>query len=138
THPRQCLALVPLQQAFRAALLVLKLSPGALEGIVDGEDGIAEPLVDGRRPLHIDAPSVGKLQVNADLILPTGAMVPARRLHHDAAPGDPSEAAFQQPQLLVDPGANSGHRFAASEIDLDRNLHRHSPHWIPWTRPEAD
>ena len=64
THGSNRLGFVDFDFALHTTHRILKLPPGPVEGIVDREIRIREPLVLRRRVLHGDLASIGKNQMD--------------------------------------------------------------------------
>ena len=70
---------------------ILKLSPGPVEGIVDGEGGIGETLVFMWCSIDGNLTSSGQNQMDVDLVLSTCSLMLTGSFHHHATGHDAIE-----------------------------------------------
>jgi hypothetical protein len=108
---------------FETVGLLLQPPARVLEGVIDRESQVGMPLIGRRVPIGIDLPAIGQSEMNVHLEETAGAMMPARRLHHDAARSDAAETLFERFDLLLDFGTDIRRGGHTLEFDLNWRLH---------------
>jgi hypothetical protein len=122
-HRADRLVLVLLDLPLELSDLVLQLTAGALERIVQSKAPLAMALIGPRRPVDMDLASIGQRKVNIDFMQSAGAVVAARPFDHHPAGGHSTEPLLKLCQVACDGLPHLGGSGHALEIDLDRCLH---------------
>jgi len=114
---------VMLHFAAHAPHLILQLTAGPVECVVEGEVEILMAFVLMRRAVDVDLPLVRETQMNLDFIGSTGMAMAARRPDRDVACGDAAIAFLEARQVMRYFVTELGRGLHSVEVDVRRAFH---------------
>lgn len=113
--------------ALNAAYLILKLTAGMPEGIVDGECQIGVPFIRPRCPSHIDFAPVRQRETNMHVVKPAKTMMMTWALYRDPASDYTTPPLLQLADVLGNRLLNLRRAADVLKLDLRCYLQLSSP-----------